>query len=124
MGGHLYNEPEPLATCPYCNNKYCTADFVDVGIGMVQCGPYHCDECTAYEIGPYDKEISLSEEERKIGWYKPNTDPTKSSGNVINGKFVTHKTMLAAYRNEFMDNPLYEDEEYVEKWYENIRKGL
>jgi len=42
---------EPTQECPYCKNDM-YADFVDVGVGMVQCGPYHCDGCGASEIGP------------------------------------------------------------------------
>lgn len=39
--------------CPYCNSE-CEADWVDVEVGYIQCGPYHCDNCGASEIGPYD----------------------------------------------------------------------
>ncbi|MCM3030351.1 MULTISPECIES: hypothetical protein [unclassified Niallia] len=42
---------EPTKECPYCKNDM-YADFVDVGVGMVQCGPYHCNNCNASEIGP------------------------------------------------------------------------
>ncbi|MBG9837927.1 MULTISPECIES: hypothetical protein [Bacillus cereus group] len=41
----------PTQECPYCKSKM-EADWVDVGVGMVQCGPYHCYECGASEIGP------------------------------------------------------------------------
>lgn len=41
----------PTQECPYCKSEM-EADFVDVGVGMVQCGPYHCYECGASEIGP------------------------------------------------------------------------
>ncbi|WP_419962149.1 hypothetical protein [Psychrobacillus sp. BM2] len=44
-----YDTPE--RECPYCNESM-EADFVDVGVGMVQCGPYHCESCGASEIGP------------------------------------------------------------------------
>lgn len=37
--------------CPYCQSMM-DADFVDIGVGMVQCGPYHCLSCHASEIGP------------------------------------------------------------------------
>ena len=40
-----------MTTCPYCESKM-DADFVDVGVGWVQCGPYHCVSCGASEIGP------------------------------------------------------------------------
>jgi hypothetical protein len=42
---------EPTRECPYCKSEM-EADFVDVGVGMVQCGPYHCYDCGASEIGP------------------------------------------------------------------------
>ena len=41
----------PTETCPYCEDEM-EADWVDVGIGMTQCGPYHCFSCGASEIGP------------------------------------------------------------------------
>lgn len=40
-----------MTTCPYCQSEM-DADFVDVGVGWVQCGPYHCVSCGASEIGP------------------------------------------------------------------------
>ena len=42
---------EPTEACPYCGEEM-RADFVDNGVGMVQCGPYHCYKCNASEIGP------------------------------------------------------------------------
>jgi hypothetical protein len=41
----------PSQKCPYCDSDM-EADWVDVGVGMVQCGPYHCYACGASEIGP------------------------------------------------------------------------
>ncbi|MFJ6264223.1 hypothetical protein [Lysinibacillus xylanilyticus] len=40
-----------IGTCPYCEGTT-YADSVDVGVGFVQCGPYHCENCGASEIGP------------------------------------------------------------------------
>lgn len=42
---------DSLHACPYCDTEM-EADFVDVGVGYVQCGPYHCYSCGASEIGP------------------------------------------------------------------------
>ena len=42
--------------CPYCDTP-CEADWVDVGVGHVQCGPFHCEACGASEIGPCDRYI-------------------------------------------------------------------
>lgn len=91
---HSYNEPTP---CPYCGYP-CHADFVDVAVGMVQCGPYHCEKCRASEIGPYDEKRELTSEEKRTGWYAPESEPG-SSANVINGKIVTHGQALQAYRD-------------------------
>jgi hypothetical protein len=107
--------------CPYCG-EFCDADFVDVGVGYRQCGPYHCDNCYASEIGPYDKERELSEIEKKTGWYKPHSE-AGSSANVINGKIVSSEVMKATYIKEFTGNPLWNDKSYVENWYKDIRKG-
>lgn len=41
----------PTMKCPYCKSEM-EADWVDVGVGMMQCGPYHCFNCNASEIGP------------------------------------------------------------------------
>lgn len=84
--------------CPYCN-ALCEADWVDVGVGYVQCGPYHCQAftCGASEIGPCDDERELTAEEKKIGWYKPQSLPG-SSANVVGGQIVTADVALAVYK--------------------------
>lgn len=110
----------PTEKCPYCGSD-CDADWADVGVGMVQCGPYHCMNCLASEIGPYDKPRELTAKEKETGWYAPGEEPG-SSANVIGGKIVTHQEMQSAYRNEFMNNPMYEVDGAVEKWREDIRK--
>lgn len=79
-GGYTYGEPEPKERCPYCGTL-CCADFVDVGVGMVQCGPYHCERCGASEIGPHDDCRELTAPEINTGWYEPGT-PAGSSANV------------------------------------------
>ena len=109
-----------IEPCPYCNTP-CEADWCDVGVGLVQCGPFHCESCGASEIGPYDKERPLSVEEKRTGWYAPGAEPG-SSANVIGGKIVGHQEMLETYKAEFTGNPLYEKPGYVEDWFENIRK--
>lgn len=106
--------------CPYCQTV-CDADFVDVGVGEVQCGPFHCDECGASQIGPCDEERILTEDEKKYNWYSPASEPG-SSANVIHGRHVSHQQMKATYENEFIDNPLWSDKNYVTNWWEEIRK--
>jgi hypothetical protein len=121
MSGYTYGETQPTQECPYCKT-ICDADFVDVGVGYTQCGPYHCVQCGASEIGPYDEARPLTEAEDKTGWYAPAAQPG-SSANVIGGKVVSHRQMLATYRREFVGNPLWQDESYVGDWFKNLRDG-
>lgn len=96
MSGYTYGSKEPTARCPYCGTE-CYADFCDVGVGMVQCGPYHCENCGASEIGGYDKPRELSEREEQTGWYAPHSEPG-SSANVIDGRIVSADVMRDIYR--------------------------
>lgn len=115
MSGYAYGQHEPTENCPYCGT-ICRADFVDIGVGFTQCGPYHCDSCHASEIGPYDEERPLSEAEQKTGWYGPASQPG-SSANVIGGRIVSHVQARAAYQQEFRRNPLWHDKKYVDDWW-------
>lgn len=119
MSEYAYGQHEPTADCPYCG-AVCTADFVDVGVGFTQCGPYHCDQCGASEIGPYDEKRDLTAEEKRTGWYAPGAEPG-SSANVIGGRVVNYVQMRDTYRREFVGNPLHDAPGYVEKWFKNVR---
>jgi hypothetical protein len=66
-----YDAYEKRRTCPYCGYDQCQADWVDVGVGLVQCSPFYCDECGACEIGAYDQPAELTEKEKKLHWYEP-----------------------------------------------------
>lgn len=120
MSGYAYGDHEPTEPCPYCDCR-CRADFVDIGVGFTQCGPYHCEQCGASEIGPNDKPRELTAAEQKCGWYAPGKEPG-SSANVIHGKVVSHVQMRDAYRAEFVGNPLYDVPGEVENWFEETRK--
>jgi hypothetical protein len=37
--------------CPKCG-AIAAADFVDIGVGMQQCGPYACEHCGWCETNP------------------------------------------------------------------------
>lgn len=88
-------------TCPYCGEKNCEAEWCDVGVGFVQCAPYHCPACNASEIGPHDGERELTEEERRTGWYAPGAlSPYVSS---INGAFIEQDVALEMYREGLVD---------------------
>ena len=113
-------EPFGKQNCPYCENPDCYADWVDVGVGYVQCGPFYCTKCNASEIGTYDEDRALTEREEKTGWYEPGSIPG-SSANVINGQIVSQSTMKAVYQNRFRGSPDWEDEELVKDWWKSIR---
>lgn len=121
MSGYCYGEEQPTQNCPYCGTV-CDADYVDIGVGMQQCGPFHCFKCGASEIGMFDEERPLTDQEEKTGWYAPNTEPG-SSVNVIGGQIVSHRQMKETYQQEFRGNPLWHDDQYVADWWENTRKG-
>lgn len=76
---------EPIAACPYCSSE-CRADWCSVldGPYEVQVGPFYCENCGASQIGPHDKSRVLTEEERKFGWYGPNTELGSSVNRVGN----------------------------------------
>jgi hypothetical protein len=68
-----YDDPEP---CPYCGAG-CHAEFVDVGVGMAQCGPYRCENCHAYELkdGYNGDSATWTDKERETGWREPSQEP-------------------------------------------------
>lgn len=88
-------------TCPYCGEINCEAEWCDVGVGFVQCAPYHCLVCHATEIGPHDGERELTEEEKRTGWYAPGTLSPHVSN--INGAFIEQDVALAMYREGLVD---------------------
>lgn len=91
-----------IAICPYCSYPGCEADHVDVGIGLVQCGPYYCTECGASEISYLDNRI-LSEQEKKTGWYEPES-PVSEIANTYKGKLVNHEVAKALYNVGMLDD--------------------
>lgn len=120
-GGYAYGEHEPTEPCPYCS-AICRADYVDIGVGMQQCGPFHCEFCGASEIGAYDEERSLTPQEVDCGWYAPNSAPG-TSANVIGGRIVSHVQARLAYADAFTGNPLWHDKAHVEGWWNNQRNS-
>ena len=111
---------ERLEPCPYCGAE-CSAEYFDNGVGMQQCGPYHCDKCQASEIGRYDANRNLSRREKQFGWYEPHSEPG-SSANVINGKIVTSDEVKEVYRDEFIGNERWNDREYVNHFFDELRR--
>jgi hypothetical protein len=101
MQGYLYGQSAPTENCPYCG-EVCEADFVDIGIGYTQCGPYYCQNCGASEIGPYDPPRPTNGFERKDGWYAPG-EPLSDLANTLNGKPVSHKEAKTLYDVGLLD---------------------
>lgn len=90
----------PQRPCPYCSQPM-DADWVDVEVGMVQCGPYHCFSCDASEIGPEkesDDELKLDADERRTGFYKGRISPL---ANQHNGQPISYKEADERYREEY-----------------------
>lgn len=89
----------PMRPCPYCE-ELMDADWVDVGVGMLQCGPYHCFACKASEIGPELENIrhTLDEDELRTGFYKSRISPL---ANQRHGMPIDYKTADALYRAEY-----------------------
>lgn len=119
--GYLYGNHEPTENCPYCGTV-CRADFVDVGIGYTQCGPYHCENCGASEIGAFDEPRPKSAREKDTGWYEADSEPG-SSANVIGGRIVSHVQAQKTYQQAFEGNPLWEDKAHVDDWWAQQRKA-
>jgi hypothetical protein len=99
-----YSNYDARRVCPYCTYPDCSADWVDVEVGLVQCGPFICDHCGACEIGPYDhaSETMLQEIERKTRWYLPDRTYL-TSAPTHNGKPVDHETAQKLYRLGLLD---------------------
>ena len=66
-GRYTVNKP---VLCPYCQAET-EAEYVDVGVGMVQVTPHTCYDCGAMEIGPHDTPRELRPEEHRTGFYAP-----------------------------------------------------
>lgn len=91
----------PKEPCPYCGAEM-ECDIVDVGVGSVQCGPYHCERCGASEIGPEGEEewFQATDEEKQTGFYRSRHSPY---ANTIDGKLIDHKTAKEAYKAGLLD---------------------
>lgn len=71
----------PTSPCPYCGAE-CEADWCDVGVGMVQCGPYYCQNCESSEASAYAKDLDTrADYDVETGWYRPGS-PLDSRANV------------------------------------------
>lgn len=72
--GHYRATGERIACCPFCFGK-CHAEYVDVGVGMVQCEPFRCEDCGATEIGSADGYGAPPDARVWMGFYLPVSGP-------------------------------------------------
>jgi hypothetical protein len=57
-------------TCPFCGVTFEeNCEYVDIGIGYIQCSPNVCPNCKSREIGEL-KYDNLDEEEKEVCWKK------------------------------------------------------
>ena len=89
----------PTQECPYCGTEM-ECDWVDVGVGCVQCGPYYCTECGASEMGPEDVLDDVTDEEARTGYYRGRHSPY---ANQVMGMLVDHKTAQRLYEFGLLD---------------------
>lgn len=101
IGHHKMAGPK-VAICPYCNFPACEADWVDVGVGEIQGGPYHCPSCEASEASYLDTRV-LTPREQETGWYEPGS-PVSGCANTVDGILVSHTAAKAAYRLGRLDD--------------------
>lgn len=88
----------PQEPCPFCGAK-CGADWCDVGVGMVQVGPYYCHACGASEASSYnDNRVTRTDYDPKTGWYKPGAPIDDLANKDEGGKPIGWKEADTKYR--------------------------
>lgn len=104
-------DAHPRETCPYCGTEGCCADWVNVEIGYVQCGPYICENCGATSIGAFDQNHK-TEEEIATGWFRPGNIGT--SVNTSGGRIVaSYRDAEDLYRAGMLDEKIVPDDALV-----------
>lgn len=73
--GHYRATGKFVACCPFCFGK-CSAEYVDVGVGYMQCEPFHCGDCGAIEIGSADGYGAPEGATVWMGFYLPAEGPS------------------------------------------------
>jgi hypothetical protein len=62
---------DPRMKCPNCGFPDCRADFVDIGVGEEQCGPYVCEPdlggCGWVQPNSPEIELPPFDDERPFG---------------------------------------------------------
>ena len=89
----------PSQPCPYCGAE-CEADWCDVGVGMVQVGPYVCMDCMASEASAYGDHGSRSDFDPSTGWYRPGSPLDDLANQDEDGKPISWQEADTRYRAE------------------------
>lgn len=82
--------------CPFCGAE-CAAEFVDIGVGEQQCGPFTCNSCHAAQLNYEEllytlrgENIGLDEGERRAGWRRGVKANTCGSCTHFDPSFINH----------------------------------
>lgn len=77
----------------------CDADWCDVGVGMVQSGPYWCANCGASEASAYNENAeSRPDYDAKTGWYRPGAPLDELANKDAAGNPIGWQEADTAYR--------------------------
>lgn len=97
----------PSRPCPYCGDS-CEADWCDVGVGMVQVGPYVCMNCKASEASAYSEDrTSRADYDTATGWYRPGSPLDTLANQDEQGNPLTWREADTAYRAKHGVPPRY-----------------
>lgn len=97
----------PSQPCPYCRES-CDADWCDVGVGMVQVGPYVCLNCKASEASTYsDNRETREDYDPATGWYRPGSPLDTLANQDEQGNPITWQEADTAYRAKLGVPPRY-----------------
>lgn len=103
MRGAYETPPQP---CPYCGEE-CQADWCDVGVGMVQVGPYVCMNCRASEASAYGDGSQRPDYDAATGWYLPESPLDDLANQDASGNPISWKEADSLYRISQGKSPRY-----------------
>lgn len=97
----------PARPCPYCGAD-CEADWCDVGVGMVQVGPYVCLACMASEASAYnDARDARDDYDPTTGWYRPGAPLDTLANQDEQGRPISWQEADTRYRAQHGVGPRY-----------------
>ena len=97
----------PAQPCPYCGAD-CEADWCDIGVGMVQVGPYVCLACMASEASAYnDARDARYDYDPATGWYQPGAPLDTLANQDEQGQPISWQEADTRYRAKHGVGPRY-----------------